>query len=524
MVHGIGMSAGARGARCSPVRLLRLPWLWLSVAIATIVVVVTTAACGRGSTPERGRVALSVGYAAAAERNDEVIAVLAGEGLVRTSPDGHLEPLLAESWTIADAGTTVLINLQQDVSFHDGSRMTAADVKASLDQVRSDPRRPMLGDIESIETPGPHSVLIRLARPSAQLVLFELGVRIEKRTGEGLTVGTGPFRVAARGGNEETTLLANPHYHRGAPLIDEVHLKEYPTLRTAWAAMMRSEIDLLYDVPIVSREFVDADSSVRVSALESPYAFALVFNTREPPFDDPRLRVALSHAIDREAIIEDAFRGHASVASGIWREHWVYGGVDRRYRHDPKRANRLLRELGLERPSSVDATGEFPSRLRFECLVGVNQAQHERTALLLQRQLRRVGVEMEIVAKPFEEVEYEIGTGPDSWGAVLLPVNSARNLTRLYTYWHSSQPIAVSGFTGADDALEALRLSVTDADVEVAARRVQRILFEEAPAVFLAAAEDARAVSRRFVVPDEPGRDIVETLWQWRVATGTTGN
>ena len=339
-------------------------------------------------------------------------------------------------------------------------------------------------------------------------------------------MGTGPFRVVARGENEDTTLRMNPSYHRGTPLIDEVRLKGYPTLRTAWAAMMRSEIDLLYDVPIVSREFVDADSTVRVSALESPYAFALVFNTRRPLFDDPRLRVALSHAIDREAIIEDAFRGHASVASGIWPKHWVYSGVDLPRRHDPKRADRLLTELGFERPSSIDPpAGRHSSRLRFETLlVGFDQAQVERTALLLQRQLRQVGVEMEIDAKPFGQVVSQIGTRPDSWDAVLLPVNTARNLTRLYTYWHSSQQLAVSGFTGADDALEALRSSVTDAAIRAAASEVQRILFEEAPAVFLASAEDTRAVSRRFVVPHEPGRDVVETLWQWRVAAETPGN
>ena len=131
---------------------------------------------------------------------------------------------------------------------------------------------------------------------------------------------------------------------------------------------------------------------------------------------------------------------------------------------------------------------------------------------------------MEIDAKPFVEVDTQIFTRPDSWDAVLLRLNTARNLTRLYTYWHSSQQIAVSGFTGADDALEALRSSVTDAAIRAAASEVQRILFEEAPAVFLASVEDARAVSRRFVVPDEPGRDVVETLWQWRVAAETPGN
>jgi len=519
MVHGIGTTTGARGARCSLLRLLPRP----SVAIAAIAVAVTTAACVRGSTPDHGEVVLSIGYAAAGE-SGELIAPLTGEGLLRASPDGRLEPLLAESWEIDPAGTTILINLRQDVSFHDGSPMTAGDVKASLDRARGDPRRPLLGDIESIEAQGAYAVSIRLARPSAQLLLFELGVRIDKKVDEAATVGTGPFRVETAG-ETATTLRASPFYYRGTPLVDVVHLRRYPTHRAAWAAMMRSEVDLLYDVPDVSREFVDADSSVRVFWRESPVAFALVFNTRRSPFDDPRLRVALSHAIDREAIIKGTFRGHASVASGVWPNHWVYGGVNLQRRHDPKRADRLLTQLGFERPSSIDpGAGEHPGRLRFETLVGFDQAHYERTALLIQRQLRLVGVEMEIDAKPFVEVGDQIATRPDSWDAVLLPVNTARNLTRLYTYWHSSGQLAVSGFTGADDALSALRLSVTDVDIQAAASEVQRILFEEAPAVFLATAEDARAVSVRFVVPREPGLDVLETLWQWRVAAETSDN
>ena len=149
MVHGIGKTAGVRGAWCSPVRLLPRP----PAAIAAIAVVLTTADCGPGNTPEHGTVVLSVGYAAATE-GSELIAQLTGEGLLRTGPDGRLQPLLAESWTIEDAGTTILVNLRQDVFFHDGSPMTAADVKTSLDRVRGDPRRPLLGDIESIEGAG----------------------------------------------------------------------------------------------------------------------------------------------------------------------------------------------------------------------------------------------------------------------------------------------------------------------------------------------------------------------------------
>ncbi len=522
MVHGIGMAAGVWGPRRSPTR----PPLGLAAAVIAAIAVPLVTACGPGDALERGEVMLSIGYAASTERHDEVISVLTGEGLFRTSPDGHLEPLLAESWEIDDAGTTILVNLRQDVSFHDGSTMTAADVKASLDRdrERGDPRRPLLGDIESIEAQGAHRVAIRLARRSAQLVLFELGVRIEKRAGEGRTVGTGPFQVVARGGNEDTTLRANPYYYQGSPLIDEVRIITYPTLRTAWAAMMRSEIDFLFNVPIEAREFVEADSSVRVFSRDTPYAYALLFNTRRPPFDDRRVRVALSHAIDREAIIESAFRGHGSVASGIWPAHWVYGGVERTYEYAPMRADWQLSEIGFENPgpSEGGSTDEFPSRLRFQILVGIDQARFEPIALLVQRQLRQIGVEMEIDARPFAEVDAQLRG--DSWDAVLLPVNTARNLSRLYTYWHTSALYALSGFTGTDDVLESLRSSVTEAELKTSAREFQRVLFEEAPSVFLIGLEEARAVSRRFVVPDEPGRDVVETLWQWRVTAETPGN
>ena len=129
---------------------------------------------------------------------------------------------------------------------------------------------------------------------------------------------------------------------------------------------------------------------------------------------------------------------------------------------------------------------------------------------------------MEINARPFAEVMSRIRN--DSWDATLLPINTARNLGRLYTYWHTSQSTAVSGFTAANGVLESLRSSVTEDDMRTSATKFQRLLFEAAPAVFLTGLQDARAVSRRFVVPDEPGRDILETLWKWRVADQASAN
>ena len=156
-----------------------------------------------------------------------------------------------------------------------------------------------------------------------------------------------------RPNRDETTLRANPHYHQGRAEIDTVRIKTYSTLRTAWAAMMRSEIDFLFNVPIEAREFVEADSNVRVFSSDTPYAYALVFNTRRPPLDDRRVRVALSYAVDREAIVERTFRGHSSVASGIWPSHWVYDGVELTYDYDPREAVRQLSGIGLQDPVSA---------------------------------------------------------------------------------------------------------------------------------------------------------------------------
>ena len=523
------MAAGVPGAGGLPMGLLRR-----TTAAIPALAVALAAACSPGDAPERAEVLLRVGYAAPTEAGvstatglDQLIDLLTREALFRSGPDGRVEPWLAETWSANHDGTVVSVVLRRDAAFHDGSPVTSEDVKASLDRVRVSPpriaRNPVLGDIKSIEIEGPHRLVINLTRPSAQLLPYGLGNLFEKLGPKDQHIATGPFVVLASR-DEETTLRANRYYYQGRSEIDTVRIKTYPTLRMAWAAMMRSEIDMLFNVPIEAREFVETDPSVRVFSRDTPYAYALMFNTRHPPFDDPRVRVALSSAIDREAIIESAFRGHSSVASGIWASHWAYDGVELTYDYDPRRADRELSELGFQSPvpANPDSTGGLLSRLHFDVLVGIDQTRFEPIALLVQKQFRQIGVEMGLDAKPFAEVQAQMYG--DSWDAVLLKVNTARNLSRLFTYWHSSQVYAVSGFTGADDVLDSLRSSVTEADISAAASEFQRVLFEEAPAIFLTGAEDARAVSRRFVIPDTPGRDVIQTLWQWRVADKAPAN
>jgi peptide/nickel transport system substrate-binding protein len=419
------MTLGARGADKAPVR----PTFRL-IVIAAFVAMPGWSCAPASPDPE---VVLSIGYAAPAEqgvatRLNVLINQLTREPLIRSGLDGHPEPVLAESWEVDRDGTRVVIVLRPGVSFYDGSPMTARDVKVTIDTARRrlalEGSNSVLSDIDSIEVTDADRVTIELSRPVARLLLLELLHLVEVRDSDGALQATGPFFVESST-SDETILRVNPHYRQGRSEIDSVHIKAYATLRSAWAAMMRSEIDFLFNVPLEAQEFMEADSNVQIFTSNRPFAYAVVFNTTRPPFADRRVRRALSHAVDRNALVKGPFRGHGSVATGVWMPHWAYGGAQPAYGYDPLTADRMLTEAGLTSTLAGSGSDEFATRFGFDMLVGVDFARFEPIALTLQRQLRQIGVEMTIDAMPFGDVVKALEG--DSWHAVLLPVNTARN-------------------------------------------------------------------------------------------------
>ena len=265
---------------------------------------------------------LFIGYASPSGQN-ELLLQLTTEGLLQTRPDGRHEPRLAASWSMESQGRVITIRLRQGVTFHDGTLLDAGGVKNFLDGARTDRRQlrdhPGLSDIETIEALSPDLLRIHLRQPTPFL-LDDLAIRIERRV-DGRLIGTGPFALQDQS-EGSLTLAANPTYHGGHPLIDQVTVKTYPTVRTAWAAMMRGEIDFLFDVPVEAREFVEAESSVDLFMTERPYAHALVFNVQGDVVGSTQVRRALNYAVDRQFVIEHALRGDGRPASGIWPSHW----------------------------------------------------------------------------------------------------------------------------------------------------------------------------------------------------------
>ena len=119
-------------------------------------------------------------------------------------------------------------------------------------------------------------------------------------------------------------LVASSKYRRGKPEIDVVHVETYPTVRTAWVAMMRQEVDFLVEVPNKAHDFVAAASDVDVFMVNRPYATIIGFNVDREPFTDNRVRKALNYAVDRRAVIDRALGGNGRPTSGISTEHWAF--------------------------------------------------------------------------------------------------------------------------------------------------------------------------------------------------------
>ena len=518
-VRGVGRRAAAPS--------LLLVFVLVLVGVLTVP---SVAGCGRGESSAAGSpVVLSIGFPIPKTATNETEGVrglasyLTQEGLLNTRLDGRSAYQLAEGHEVSKDGLAVTFDLRHGVRFHDGTELTSEIVKASLDRSRNHPLYAMLAQIERMETAGPHRLVIHLREPSA-LLLDDLSVPILKPTAQGRFVGTGPFFESESEAAEITTLHASRHYYLGQSEIDQVEIRTYDTVRAAWAAMMRGEVDFLFEVPIDTRDFVDAGSGVHVFSFLLPYSYALSFNVRKPMFREASVRVALNQAVDRQLLIKQALHGNGVAASGaVWPRHWAHRG-DLTYRYNPERADQMLSDSGFRRPAArgTGQSDRMPSRLRFVCLVARDVSPFEQIALFLQKQMFDIGVDMQVRPVPISELNVRIEQG--DYDAVLTSLVGGPPLSRPYAWLRSSETRAFwTGYDAADAALDALRRAATDAAILEAAADVQQIVYDDPPAIFLAWSRDkARAVSQRFAVPNEPDEDPLRTLWQWQLRRGPT--
>jgi ABC-type transport system substrate-binding protein len=142
-------------------------------------------------------------------------------------------------------------------------------------------------------------------------------------------------------------------------------------------------------------------------------------------------------------------------------------------------------------------------------------ADYERLALVVKRQLQAVGVTMDV--KEVRPDEIYAAMARRDFDAVLFEVVSGPSIFRPFRWWYSG-PKSQAGFSSAavDAALDRVRHATSDDDYRAGVASFQHAIEGDPPAIFLAWSERARAVSKRFLVPSEPGRDILATIRFWK--------
>jgi peptide/nickel transport system substrate-binding protein len=430
--------------------------------------------------------------------------VLSLEGLVLIAENGRAEPLLADHWALSHDGLTLNVHLRPRTTFHDGTAVTSAVVAEVLSSELKQRMGPAFDDLDRIVAAGDDAVEIRLKRPTP---FAEEALDVDITKPGDPAMGTGPFRPSTS--TSAIELRRNPAYHQGPPVLDRIHITNYPTVRAAWADMLRGNIEMLYEVGADSVDLMQDAASVRVYRFTRHYQFVVALNVESAKLRSPEVRRALNLAIDRAAVVRDAFGGHGVPSSGpVWPRHWVFNDDLPRMSFDPKRADALLTASGLK-PASNGA-----SRLTIKCLVPPD-AEH--LALVIKRQLEAVGVTLELEQVSYDQIVRSLRAR--SYETVLLDGLGGPSLFRMYTLWRSGGPYnpGALGSPVMDAALDGLRHAASERDYRRAVAALQQSAVDDPAAIFLAWGERARAVSSRFDVPAEPERDIFSpTLRLWR--------
>jgi ABC-type transport system substrate-binding protein len=157
-------------------------------------------------------------------------------------------------------------------------------------------------------------------------------------------------------------------------------------------------------------------------------------------------------------------------------------------------------------------------RFSIRCLFW-NDPQYERIALLLQRQLADVGVDLVLEAS--DDLQLQTRAGKGDFDTYLYQVTSGKSFNWTYRFWHSPVAGAAyqdSGYTGVDAVLDRLRSVRDDGQVRTAVADLRERFYQDVPAAFLAWPETTRAVDARFDLGDRSDPDVFANLWKWRPA------
>jgi peptide/nickel transport system substrate-binding protein len=415
------------------------------------------------------------------------------EPLLALDKDLKVVPLLAKSWEWSDEGKTLTMKLQPNVKFHNGDSLVAEDVKFTferiLDEKTAAAARSFFTDIESITTPDPATVVFKLKRPNVAILAAMTNPNsgiLSKKVASAedpakVTIGTGPFKLTKWDVDRQTTLAANKEYWQpGVPAIDGMEIRIIPDESSILAGLRAGTLDwALVNDPKVAIRASGGTSAKPLTIFRTPALayHVLQLNSTRPPFNNDKVRQAISCAIDRQEVVDTASLGEGQVTGPATPPYYRIPPEELTcYKKDIEKAKKLIAESGVTTPIKfkiMAAKDEPPT--------AVAEAQN------IQAQLKPLGIDAEIET-------LELGVYVDRWlkgdfdTVVALNGGNPDPDNMFYRYWHSTgnlQKVAAWNSPDVDKLLDQGK-SILDPEKRKAVYAdVQKKLTEAAPWTWL---------------------------------------
>ncbi|MEP3688284.1 MAG: ABC transporter substrate-binding protein [Sulfitobacter dubius] len=307
---------------------------------------------------------------AAAGAIDSVLYTNVFEGLTRFMGDGSVVPGLAASWEISEDGLTYTFKLREGVTFHDGTTMDAEDVKFTLDRINAEDsanaQKALYSAISEVTVVDPQTVEVKLSEPNGNL-LFNLAwgdaVIVAPESVETIKqtpIGTGAFKFDEWRQGDKITLSRYDAYWGDAPALASATFKFISDPTAAFASVMAEDVDVFAGFPAPENipQF-EADPRFQVLIGSTEGETILSINNKREPFDNVKVRAAVAHAIDRQAIIDGAMFGYGTPIGTHFAPHNpAYIDLTEMSAYDPEKSKALLAEAGF--PDGFETTLHLP--------------------------------------------------------------------------------------------------------------------------------------------------------------------
>jgi len=466
------------------------------------------------------------------------VANLVYSGLVKYDKNLNIVGVLAKSWEISRDNLSIIFHLRKGVRWQDGTPFTAHDVLYTY-KVIVDPKTPTpySGDFKPVKEAkvvDDYTFSVTYEKPFAPaLQSWAIGI-LPRHLLEGKDVttsslvrkpiGTGPYFFKEWIPADRIVLTANNDYFEGKPYIERRITRVIPDLATMFLELKRYSLDMMGLTPMQALKQTDYPGFRREFNKYKYLGFSYVYlgyNLKHELFKDKRVRKAITHAINKQEIIDGILLGQGVEATGPYKpDMWAYNGNVKHYEHSKEKALSLLRDAGFEKQQDGILVKDGKP---FEFTVLVNQGNDVRirTAELIQKRLRDVGINAKIRTIEWATFVNEF-IDKRNFEAVILGWSFGPE-PDLFDIWHSSKQgpkefnFIYFENKDVDELIIKARYTMDQEERKKYYFRIQEILADEQPYTFLFIPYSLVAVHKRIKGIESAPAGIAYNNLEWYV-------